>query len=319
MARNLLLTSEVDVTLGMTLIVFLFLFLMGSLIGYLGEVLFRRFVSAKRWVNPGFMKGPWLPLYGFGLVVMMLLVLLIVSFFPTTMAFYNPLGNLPHREVVSGACVNDLIPLVLMWLSLILLELVAGLIFVKGFKIKLWDYSNMKFNFMGILCPVFSFVWLVAAVVFYYGLFPFVYDLFVRMFVYFYGSPTDVAHFSVLFVFGTVYGVFLVDLVQSLGLFTKVVAFAKKQKALLSYDEEVQKRRELLRRKKRELWESSLPTDVKENLAKSQKEYRRVKSDIDRRIRQWILIDPDRKKPENYGKDGRPISTEESSSDPSGD
>ena len=52
------------------LIVILFMFLIGAIIGYGLEVFYRRFFSAKKWVNPGFMKGPYLPLYGFGLVLM---------------------------------------------------------------------------------------------------------------------------------------------------------------------------------------------------------------------------------------------------------
>ena len=301
--------DKVDVTLGMTLIVFLFLFLLGSMLGYLFEVLFRRFFSAKKWVNPGFMKGPWLPLYGFGLVVMMTLVMVIVSFFPDEMPFYNPIGNLPRHGTAQGPCVNDLIPLSLMWISLILLELVAGLIFVKGFKIKLWDYSNMKFNFMGILCPVFSFLWLVAAVVFYYALFPFVYALFQDMFVFFYGSETAIAHFSFLFFFGVVYGVFFIDLVQSLGLFKRVLHFARKQKVLLSYDDEVARRRAELKKKRQELWENSLPQETRDNIARRNKAYREFAGKITGKIRSFILIDPDKKKSENYGKDGRPIST----------
>ena len=39
-------------------LLYLFLFLVGCMAGYALEVLFRRFVTAKKWVNPGFMKGP---------------------------------------------------------------------------------------------------------------------------------------------------------------------------------------------------------------------------------------------------------------------
>ena len=45
-----------------------FLFFMGSLTGWGIELLYRRFVSQKKWVNPGFLSGPYLPIYGFGLV-----------------------------------------------------------------------------------------------------------------------------------------------------------------------------------------------------------------------------------------------------------
>lgn len=42
------------------------LFVIGSLFGYILEVIYRRFVSRKKWVNPGFMVGPYLPIYGVG-------------------------------------------------------------------------------------------------------------------------------------------------------------------------------------------------------------------------------------------------------------
>ncbi len=45
-----------------------FLFLTGSLAGWVIEVFFRRTVSQKRWMNPGFLNGPYLPLYGFSTV-----------------------------------------------------------------------------------------------------------------------------------------------------------------------------------------------------------------------------------------------------------
>jgi len=50
-----------------------FLFFIGSLIGWGIEVLFRRLFSAHHWMNPGFLVGPYLPLYGFSLVTLYLL------------------------------------------------------------------------------------------------------------------------------------------------------------------------------------------------------------------------------------------------------
>ena len=131
------LVQHVGITAGMVIIVYLFMFLLGNVIGYAFEVLFRRFVSAGKWVNPGFMRGPWLPLYGFGLVLMLTMVMLIVGNLPSDMLFYNPWGNMVgHIGEPNGATVNDLIPISLMWISLIILEFIAGIIFVKGFKIK---------------------------------------------------------------------------------------------------------------------------------------------------------------------------------------
>ena len=48
-----------------------FLFFIGATCGWTAEVLFRRFLSSanpeRKWINPGFCVGPYLPLYGVGL------------------------------------------------------------------------------------------------------------------------------------------------------------------------------------------------------------------------------------------------------------
>ena len=52
-----------------------FLFCIGSVLGWGLEVIFRRFFSAHHWVNPGFLVGPYLPLYGSSLCVLYLLAM----------------------------------------------------------------------------------------------------------------------------------------------------------------------------------------------------------------------------------------------------
>ena len=50
------------------------LFFIGSVAGWVIELLFRNIVHHnKKWVNPGFCTGPYLPIYGFGLCVLYLL------------------------------------------------------------------------------------------------------------------------------------------------------------------------------------------------------------------------------------------------------
>ena len=46
------------------------LFVIGSVVGYGIEVLYRRFVSQKKWMNPGFLMGPYLPIYGSGVAIL---------------------------------------------------------------------------------------------------------------------------------------------------------------------------------------------------------------------------------------------------------
>ena len=49
-------------------IVYSSLFYLGALGGWIIELFFRRYVSQKRWVNPGFLVRTIVPLYSFGLV-----------------------------------------------------------------------------------------------------------------------------------------------------------------------------------------------------------------------------------------------------------
>ena len=53
-----------------------FLFFIGALLGWGIEVVYRRFKKDNvdgEWINPGFLIGPYLPIYGFGLVILYLL------------------------------------------------------------------------------------------------------------------------------------------------------------------------------------------------------------------------------------------------------
>ena len=121
-----------------------FLYMLGSVGGWVIELFFRRFFSMKKWINPGFLNGPYLPMYGAGTVL-----LYGACFIP-----------LPRWGLV-----------LLLTVALTLLEYVTGLIFIKGMKIKLWDYSGRWGNIRGIICPLFSLLWGIIAALFVYLLF----------------------------------------------------------------------------------------------------------------------------------------------------
>ena len=268
------------------------------MVGYLLEVLFRRFFSAKKWVNPGFMKGPWLPLYGFGLCGMFLVAWLCVSFFPSSMPLYNPLGTLFGRGRVSGPTTYDLLPIGLIWLAMILLEFIAGIIFIKGFKVKLWDYSNMRGNILGILCPVFSFFWLVIAIAFYYGINPYLYEGASRMYEFMFNNEGIGLNFGFIFLLGIAYGIFFLDLVRSLGVFAKITRFAKDKGIVERYEEVKEKWSEELNKAKQRLPKApSKPEIVKQEETKIRKGLARL-----------IFIDPSKEenKEDNYDSSGRP-------------
>ena len=91
-------------------------------------------------MNPGFLTGPYLPIYGFGV------------------AFLYGISNIPLG--IPNEIVDVIVRILLIGVAMTLVEFIAGLIFIKGFGVKLWDYSNRKGNIMGIICPVFSLAWL---------------------------------------------------------------------------------------------------------------------------------------------------------------
>lgn len=128
------------------------LFVIGSLLGWVIELFFRRFVSQKKWMNPGFLTGPYLPIYGFGVVVL------------------YAVSNLPLG--IDNQIVDVILRILIIGVGMTLIEFIAGLIFIKGLKIKLWDYSDRKGNLMGIICPSFSLIWLAIGSLYYFLLNP---------------------------------------------------------------------------------------------------------------------------------------------------
>ncbi len=188
------------------LLVCFFLFFIGSTLGWCLEVLFRRFFSAKKWINPGFLTGPYLPLYGFGVVG-----LFGISLIP----------------IHTGMDWLDAVLIILiMGAAMTLIEYIAGLIFIKGMGIKLWDYSNRWGNIQGIICPLFSLFWLLVAVFFY-----FVIDAPVIQAVTWF-----VHHIEFAFVVGIFFGVFFVDLGHSLNVSARIRKFAKEHDVVVHFE-----------------------------------------------------------------------------------
>lgn len=287
------------------ILIILFTFLLGAMLGYVIELLFRRFFSAKKWVNPGFMKGPWLPLYGFGLVIMFAFSWIILYFMPDNLKFYNPTGDLFYLEYESGPTIYDLIPISIMGCSMILLEFIAGVIFVKGFKVRLWDYTNMKGNIMGVICPVFSIIWFAVAIIFYYGLNPFIFEAFIISFNYLFGSNGVTAHFGTIFILGIIYGVFIIDLINSLGIFNKISKLSKESGVIAKY-EKLMEEQKIQKEKYKEKIIDALPESIK-NLSNKEKKKESSKN-LSILLKKMILIDPNKNDTKsNYDENGRPI------------
>ena len=189
-------------------LVMAFLFAAGSIIGYGVEVVFRRVFSAHRWTNPGYLFGPFLPLYGFGVLAMYFL-----SLIPINTGRY---------------WLNSIIIILIIGFCMTAIEYLAGLIFIKGIGIKLWDYANMRGNIQGIICPLFSLIWTVVGSMYYF----FLHKYFVIAIDFFMGHT-----YYIQFWLGCIYGFLVFDIIASSNAVAKIAKAAKKSKIVISYEE----------------------------------------------------------------------------------
>lgn len=211
------------------LLVLTFLFFAGSIIGWGIELFWRRFFSKnnpeKRWINPGFLTGPYLPLYGLSLCLLFALSFIDVSF-------------------VESKWLQKLLLFILMAFAITVMEFIAGLIFIKGMKIKLWDYSKNWLNIQGIVCPQYSFYWVILSGAYYFLVHP-------RILEWLYWFTN---HLSFSFVVGFFYGVFTIDLCYTFQISTKIREYAKENKLEIRYEnlkESIRKRNEEFEERKR--------------------------------------------------------------------
>lgn len=115
-----------------TLIQWLFFFYFYCFFGWVFESTYVS-VKSRKFVNRGFMRGPFLPIYGSGAIMM-----LVVS-----MPFQDNL-ILTYLAGCVGATV---------------LEFVTGTVMEALFKVRYWDYSNQKFNYKGHICLGSTLAW----------------------------------------------------------------------------------------------------------------------------------------------------------------
>lgn len=174
-----------------------FLFFFGGACGWVLELFFRRFVSQKKWVNPGFLTGPFLPLYGFGVV-----------------GFYF-FSSFPWRTWITNEVLSYFVEIVSIGALLTAIEYIAGLIFIKGMRIKLWDYTKRPGNIQGIICPLFSAIWTVVGMIYVF--------LFNNYFVNISNFVIDPSRIIITStIIGACYGIIVIDFSYSMGLVTRI-------------------------------------------------------------------------------------------------
>lgn len=228
-------------------LVFAFLYFIGSCIGWGIEVLYRKFFSRNnpehKWINPGFLTGPYLPLYGFGLWGMF-----VVSY-------------MSELALTGNEIIDTVIILVIMAIVMTIIEYIAGLIFVKGMKVKLWDYSQNKGNIQGIICPLFTMFWGILGCIYYFFVNPYVVDWVMWL----------SQHLAFSFFIGMFFGVFIIDFWYSMQMSAKIRAFAVEHDVVIKYEvlkDELRKQREELEEKKRFILALKTEAPLKAHLEK---------------------------------------------------
>ena len=108
--------------------------------GWVIEVIYRS-VTQRKFVNAGFLYGPFIPTYGIGAAIVILLQYLFGSW------------RIVPRILIFG-------------LALTSIEYLIGYFSEKIFKLTLWDYSENRFNLHGKICLPFSICWTIIAAIF---------------------------------------------------------------------------------------------------------------------------------------------------------
>ncbi len=96
-------------------------------------------VKQKKWVNRGFLHGPFLPIYGSGAICVLLM-------------------TIPVKD-------NLLAVFFMGMLGATVLEYCTGLLMEKLFGVRYWDYSNVPFNLHGHICLMASLGWGIFSVI----------------------------------------------------------------------------------------------------------------------------------------------------------
>lgn len=101
-------------------------------LGWVWETCYVSVLRAK-WVNRGFMRGPFLPIYGSGAIVVLV--------------FTMPFRDNAWLVFAAGMA------------SATLLEYFTGAAMEKMFHVRYWDYSGQRLNINGYICATSSLAW----------------------------------------------------------------------------------------------------------------------------------------------------------------
>ena len=163
----------------------LFVFAFCACFGWCLEVCYRSY-NAKKFINPGFLSGCYLPVYGFG----------------GTALYYGCSYLLNIENVIARVLAVFLFGCI----AMTFIEFIGGIFLLKYYNLRLWDYSDNPLNYKGVICLPFAFAWGAVCLFFAYALYPFINE---------YAQIIDTQQLFILMI-GFYYGIFFFDLYESL-------------------------------------------------------------------------------------------------------
>lgn len=134
-------------------------FLIYSVIGFIMESALYKFFSIDNY--SGFMTGPITPIYGIGVLVILVI----------------------NKYILEKINTNKIIKIILSFLIfailLTIIEFIGGLLLDKILNVELWNYTNKKYNIGKYICLELSLVWGIFSLIFIYIVKPFM-DRFIK-------------------------------------------------------------------------------------------------------------------------------------------
>ena len=204
---------------------YLFIFAIFSIIGWILELTYRSLVT-KQLVNPGFMSGCVVPLYGMGAIILNIICNVIYE------------ANINHKV---------LFIFIISFIFLTLLEFICGFISLKYFKVRLWDYRDRKLNYKGFVCLEFSVIWGLLGVLYHLLIYPYINNI----------SLIFINCSLGIFLLGMFLGIFIIDLSISIKLFNRLIKYAKQMQEIINIEKIKLEARINIR--KRKFWNAIYP------------------------------------------------------------
>lgn len=127
-------------------------FLLYSILGFLLETIRSFFVNSK--FTSGILYGPWTPIYGIGIVIVILI------------------SNYLFAHLHLSRWVETFITFIIITIVLTLLEWIGGVLIEKIFHVVFWDYSKEALSIGKYISLSKSLIWGVESIIFIYVLKP---------------------------------------------------------------------------------------------------------------------------------------------------